>query len=80
MGPINFVNMEGNMQPPSSPTFRALGQYYYYYCQGKILAIYTISVLTIIILYSGKFLWGPIFADGQSPKFLNSRFNFRGCG
>ena len=27
--------------------------------------------------YSGKFSWGPIFAEGQSSKF--SRFNFRGC-
>jgi hypothetical protein len=33
---------------------------------------------TLYIPYSRKFSWGPIFADGQSPKF--SRFNFRGCG
>jgi hypothetical protein len=34
--------------------------------------------LHVHVPYSGKFSWGPIFADGQSPKF--SRFNFRGCG
>ena len=31
----------------------------------------------MFIPYSGKFLWGPIFAEGQSSKF--SQFNFRGC-
>jgi ribosomal protein L7Ae-like RNA K-turn-binding protein len=36
-----------------------------------------IKVCLEYIPYSGKFSWGPIFADGQSPKF--SWFNFRGC-
>jgi hypothetical protein len=31
----------------------------------------------VCIPYSGKFSWGPIFADGQSLTLL--RFNFRGC-
>ena len=31
----------------------------------------------MVIPYSGKFWWGPIFAEGQSSKFL--WFNFHGC-
>jgi hypothetical protein len=33
-------------------------------------------IIHTCILYSGKFSWGEIFADGQSSKF--SRFDFRG--
>jgi hypothetical protein len=55
-----------------------------YVCNVHVASIYMHVTSTKhacnmnVIPYSGKFLWGPIFADGQSSKF--SWFNFRGCG
>jgi hypothetical protein len=41
------------------------------------IAFRIIYYTLLVVPYSGIFLWGPIFADGQSSKF--SRFNFHGC-